>query len=80
MSLSVLRLYNREDLPMDIENVKVDLRWVADLLEEMFGDRCACNYNDIDEWLPDTCSETDRCPQGDCWMQFVAAKYKEGVI
>ena len=49
---------------------------VAELLANLFGDECACNFNDIDVWLPSACkySETD-CPEPKekhgCWMQFL---------
>ena len=49
---------------------------VAALLAKLFGDECACNFNDIDEWLPMSCkySETS-CPHPDephgCWKQFL---------
>lgn len=49
---------------------------VAELLSNMFGDDCACNFNNIDEWLPMSCkySETT-CPQPNephgCWKQFL---------
>ena len=48
---------------------------VACLLADMFGDSCACNYNGIDEWLPDLCDFKDTCcpkPVGvACWEQFL---------
>ena len=48
---------------------------VACLLADMFGDTCACNYNSIDEWLPDLCDFKDTCcpnPVGvACWEQFL---------
>jgi len=49
---------------------------VAELLANLFGDECACNFSGIDEWLPSACkySETD-CPEPKekhgCWMQFL---------
>lgn len=49
---------------------------VAELLANMFGEECACNFNGIDEWLPSACkySETT-CPnpkeKHGCWMQFL---------
>ena len=52
---------------------------VACLLAEMFGDNCACNFNDISEWLPQYCDFPDSCcPHTDgvaCWEQFL--KYRE---
>ena len=47
---------------------------VACLLAEMFGDDCACNFNGIDEWLPEKCEMIDSCPHPvgvTCWEQFL---------
>ena len=48
---------------------------VACLLADLFGDTCACNYNGIDEWLPEVCDFKDTCcpnPVGvACWEQFL---------
>ena len=47
---------------------------VACLLADMFGDACACNYNGIDEWLPERCELLDACPNPygvACWEQFL---------
>lgn len=47
---------------------------VACLLADMFDDPCACNYNDIDEWLPKKCEVIDSCPNPvgvACWEQFL---------
>ena len=47
---------------------------VACLLAELFGDACACNFNGIDEWLPEKCEVIDAClnPVGvACWEQFL---------
>ena len=47
---------------------------VACLLAEMFGDDCACNFNGIDEWLPEKCEVIDSCPNPvgvACWKQFL---------
>ena len=47
---------------------------VACLLAEMFGDDCACNFNGIDEWLPEKCEVIDSCPNPAgvaCWEQFL---------
>lgn len=52
---------------------------VACLLADMFGDSCACNFNGIDEWLPEKCDFADTaCPSPAgvaCWEQFL--KYRE---
>lgn len=50
---------------------------VACLLAEIFDDTCACNYNDIDEWLPEKCEVLDSCPNPvgvACWEQFLKHK------
>ena len=51
---------------------------VAEILFNAFGDDCACNFNGIDEWLPERCKYTeiaDECPnpkeKHGCWMQFL---------
>ena len=47
---------------------------VACLLTELFDDACACNYNDIDEWLPEKCEVIDACPNPvgvACWEQYL---------
>lgn len=48
---------------------------IANLLAEVFKDTCACNYNGIDEWLPNYCEVPDCiCPYPDnneCWKQFI---------
>lgn len=49
---------------------------VAEMLRNLFGDDCACNYNDLDEWLPTKCkyAETE-CPMPKerlgCWKELV---------
>ena len=61
-----------EDLP------SAQLEWnnhtVACLLAELFDDTCACNYNGIDEWLPEKCELLDSCPNPvgvACWEQYL---------
>ena len=47
---------------------------VACMLAELFDDTCACNYNGIDEWLPEKCELLDSCPNPAgvaCWEQFL---------
>lgn len=47
---------------------------VACLLADMYGDTCACNYNDISDWLPEKCELLDSCPNPvgvGCWEQFL---------
>lgn len=47
---------------------------VACLLAELFDDPCACNYNGIDEWLPEKCEVVNACPNPAgvaCWEQYL---------
>ena len=47
---------------------------VACLLADLYGDPCACNYNNISEWLPEKCEVIDACPNPvgvACWEQFL---------
>ena len=47
---------------------------VAIILAELFDDPCACNYNGIDEWLPEKCEFEDACPYPGgvtCWEQYL---------
>ena len=47
---------------------------VACLLTDLFGDACACNHNDIAEWLPSVCEFAEtKCPNPGgvaCWEQY----------
>ena len=50
---------------------------VACIIAELFGDDCACNFNGIDEWLPEKCELLDACPHPvgvACWEQYL--KYR----
>lgn len=53
---------------------------VACIIADLFGDPCACNFNNIDEWLPYKCDFRETCcpnPVGvACWEQYL--KHKEG--
>lgn len=53
----------------------MDEHEVAEILDELFGHECACNFNDIDEWLPYKCEYADtECPHKDsvkCWEQYL---------
>ena len=48
---------------------------VACILADAFGDTCACNFNDNDEWLPFYCEFSETCcpePIGvACWEQYL---------
>ena len=53
---------------------------VAVILAEAFSDTCACNFNDISEWLPLKCdfAKDGTCPDVfgvACWEQYL--KYKD---
>lgn len=68
-----------EDAPT-IEPERKKGKWtteeVAELLFNLFGEECACNFSGIDEWLPERCKYTEStCPdppeKHGCWMQFL---------
>ena len=49
---------------------------VAEIITELLGDPCACNFNGNNEWLPALCdfAEDDLCPHPDgvaCWEQWL---------
>lgn len=48
---------------------------VACIIADLFGDTCACNFNDIDEWLPCKCDFVGKeCPDVvgvACWEQYL---------
>lgn len=52
---------------------------VACIIADLFGDPCACNFNNIDEWLPYKCDFRETCcpnPVGvACLEQYL--KHKE---
>lgn len=60
-------------------NKLYNIHEVACILADAFGDTCACNFNDIDEWLPEKCDFAEKeCPNVvgvACWEQYL--KYKE---
>ena len=51
---------------------------VACIIADLFGDPCACNFNNIDEWLPYKCEFRETCcpnPAGvACWEQYLIHK------
>ena len=51
---------------------------VACLLAELYDDTCACNYNGIDEWLPEKCELLDSCPNPE--KQLVKMKSRENLF
>ena len=63
-----------EQLPAVQPQTEWNNHTVACLLAELFGDACACNFNGIDEWLPEKCEVIDACPNPvgvACWEQFL---------
>jgi hypothetical protein len=62
------------ELPSAQSETEWNNHTVACLLAELFGDTCACNFNGIDEWLPEKCEVIDACPNPvgvACWEQFL---------
>ena len=60
-----------------MENGLYTAHEVAVILADAFGDDCACNFNDNDEWLPLKCELLDACPNPcgvACWEQYL--KYR----
>lgn len=53
----------------------VEIGTVAEMLYQLFGDYCPCNFNNIDEWLPELCDLQKECPFPQdklaCWKQFI---------
>lgn len=73
MAITALELFgNSEQLPS--AQPEWNNHTVACLLAEMFGEDCACNFNGIDEWLPEKCEVIESCPNPvgvACWEQFL---------
>lgn len=49
---------------------------VAEILANLIGDECACNFNGIDEWLPERCKYAEStCPNPQekhgCWKEWL---------
>ena len=48
---------------------------VAEILANLIGDECACNFNGIDEWLPERCKYKEECPKPKekygCWKAWL---------
>ena len=60
-----------------MENGLYTTHEVAVIIADLFGDDCACNFNDIDEWLPFKCELIESCPNPcgvACWEQYL--KYR----
>ena len=64
----------------DMKNGLYTANEVAEIIADLFGDTCACNFNDIDEWLPFKCELLDACPDPGgvaCWEQYLKYKYRK---
>ena len=55
----------------------VPVETVAKMFFDFAGDKCPCNYNDNDEWLPLVCEyeAEGKCPDPEdvlgCWKQYI---------
>lgn len=62
---------------------KYSIHEVAQIIADLFGDNCACNFNGIDEWLGEVCEYRDTsCPDPGgvkCWEQYLIHKDKKDV-
>ena len=64
-----------------MENGLYTAHEVAVIIADLFGDDCACNYNDIDEWLPFKCELFESCPNTcgvACWEQYLKHRHFKG--
>lgn len=53
-----------------IDAVEVDV--VAEMLADLFGSECACNFNDIDEYLPnEACLDCPKDGDHKCWKRYI---------
>lgn len=86
VGINSLQIDERYDLAM--EQAEPSEGWnnhqIACMLADLFGDACACNFNDIADWLPELCDFKDTCcpnPVGvACWEQFlkyIKSRYTE---
>ena len=67
----------KNEMEANMENGLYTAHDVAVIIADLFGDDCACNFNDIDEWLPFKCELLDACPNPcgvACWEQYL--KYR----
>ena len=70
-------MYGENEMEANMENGLYTAHEVAVIIADLFGDNCACNFNDIDEWLPFKCELVDSCPNTygvACWEQYL--KYR----
>lgn len=67
----------KNEMEANMENGLYTAHEVAVIIADLFGDDCACNFNDIDEWLPLKCELIESCPNTfgvACWEQYL--KYR----
>ena len=67
----------KNEMESNMENGLYTAHEVAVIIADLFGDDCACNFNDIDEWLPFKCELIESCPNTygvACWEQYL--KYR----
>lgn len=63
------------DMMPTIDAVPVET--VARMFYDFTGDKCPCNFNDNDEWLPAVCEyeAEGECPDPEgvlsCWKQYI---------
>ena len=59
---------------------EMNIHEVACVLADLFGDTCACDYCDIDSWLPEYCDFANTCCPNTvgvaCWEQYLTHKPK----
>ena len=64
----------KNEIEANMENGLYTAHEVAVIIADLFGDDCACNFNDIDEWLPFKCELIKSCPNPcgvACWEQYL---------
>ena len=68
-------LEERIDIMTEGGENKLNHHEVACIIADLLGDTCACNFNDIDKWLPSKCDFRNTCcphPVGvACWEQYL---------
>ena len=57
-----------------MENGLYTAHEVAVIIADLFGDNCACNFNDIDEWLPFKCELIESCPNP--WSRLLGTVFE----
>ena len=77
-------VYNTLNAPYitkrDVEEAPTVGGWIsvkeaANIIAELFGDDCACNFNGIDGWLPQYCehaaTDCTHTAGTTCWEQYI---------